>query len=66
MSDRDGVYRVGRMRIWNHTSDFIAHSEMHAPDGKLFVVQVVAVEDHPMPKANRRRRGQPTTENVQS
>jgi hypothetical protein len=56
VSDRDGVYRVDRMRIWNHVpGSHIAYAEMRAPEGKMFVVQVVAIEAHPMPKANRRK-----------
>jgi hypothetical protein len=49
------IYRVDRMRIWNdRPGEFIAHAEIRAPEGKMFVVQVIAVEAHPIPKANRR------------
>jgi hypothetical protein len=56
MSDRDGIYRVDRMRIWNATTEFIARAEMRAPAGKIFVVHIIAVEAHPMPTATRPRK----------
>jgi len=64
MSFEDGIFRVDRMRIWNHVpGSLIARSEMRAPDGKMFVVQVMAIEEHPLPKANRRRKRHVTTIN---
>jgi hypothetical protein len=56
---RRNVYRTDQMRIWNATPEFIANTTMHAPEGKIFVVQIIGVEDHPRPRKRRRKKVEP-------
>jgi hypothetical protein len=52
--------KVDRLRVWNEVpGSHIARTDVRAPEGKIFVVKVIAVGDHPRPRANRRRRRTP-------
>ena len=49
------LYRVDQMRVWRATAEYIANTTCHAPEGKMFVVQIVGLEDHPRPRRRRRK-----------
>jgi len=44
-----------RLRVWNSTREFITQGEITAPVGRIYVVKVIDILDHPKPPRKKKR-----------
>lgn len=49
------VVMADRLRIWKSTPEFVANIGLRPPIGKIFVLKVIEVRDHPNLRLRRKK-----------